>query len=132
MCTFSEYFESTSNLLYLINFRGRWSITNDFTTMPFHPILLSAALVGLLKSNTDHILILLFHLFFCLPLHCAFANPEDLETWPIHLSKVLNKDLQFFKLSNGCFNLFVKRLIGDICLIYNIFTVGKNSPPNNK
>ena len=64
-------------------------------TIPFDPDLFSAALVEQAKSIPVHSLILSFHLFFCLPLflftftvpcRIVFAKPEDLETWPNHLS----------------------------------------------
>ena len=63
--------------------------------VPFHFDLFSAALVELAKSIPVHSLILSSHLFFCLPLfpfpftvpcRIVFAEPEDLETWPNHLS----------------------------------------------
>ena len=53
------------------------------------------SLVELAKSIPVHSLILSPHLFFCLPLflfpftvpcRIVFAKPEDLETWPNHLS----------------------------------------------
>ena len=68
----------------------RWICNN-----PFHLDLFSAALVELAKSIPVHSLILSSHLFFCLPLflfpftvpcRIVFAKPEDLETWPNHLS----------------------------------------------
>ena len=71
-----------------------WGITYDFTTIPFHLVLFSAALVELAKSVPVHSLILSSHLFFSLPLllllftvHCriVFAKPEDLQTWSNHL-----------------------------------------------
>ena len=67
----------------------------QFATIPFDHDLFSAALVELAKSIPVHSLILSFHLFFCLPLflfpftmscRIVFAKPEDLETWPNHLS----------------------------------------------
>ena len=62
---------------------------------PFHLDLFSAALVELAKSIPVHSLTLSSHLFFCLslfpfpftvPCRIVFAKPEDLETWPNHLS----------------------------------------------
>ena len=74
---------------------GRRGTTDEFATIPFHLDLFSAALVELAKSISVHSLILSSHLSFCLPLFLfpltvpcrnVFAKPEDLETWPNHLS----------------------------------------------
>ena len=82
-------------LFYPITLEGRRGTTDEFTTIPFHLVLFSAALVELAKSIPVHSLILSSHLFFCLPLflfpftvpcRIVFAKPEDLETWPNHLS----------------------------------------------
>ena len=63
--------------------------------IPFQLVLFSAALVELATSTSVHSLIISPHLFFCLrllffpftvPLRLSFAKPEDLETWPCHLS----------------------------------------------
>ena len=68
----------------------RWIRNN-----PFHLVLFSAALAELEKSIPVHSLILSSHLFFCppfflfpftVPCRIIFAKPEDLETWPNHLS----------------------------------------------
>ena len=84
-----------SSLVYLLTLRRRWGTTDDFTTIPFHLVLSSAALVELAKSIPVHSLILLSHLFFCLPLllflctvpyKMLSAKPEELEIWPNHLS----------------------------------------------
>ena len=84
-----------SILFYPITLGGRWGTTDEFATIPFHLDLFSAALVELAKSIPVHSLILSSHLFFCLPLflfpftvpcRIVFAKPEDLETWPNHLS----------------------------------------------
>ena len=84
-----------SILFYPITLGGRRGTTHEFATIPFHLDLFSAALVELAKSIPVHSLILSFHLFFCLPLFLfpftvpcgiVFAKPEDLETWPNHLS----------------------------------------------
>ena len=91
MATFVFY----SILFYPITLGGRRGTTDEFATIPFHLDLFSAALVELAKSNPVHSLILSSHLFFCLPLflfpftvscRIVFAKPEDLETWPNHLS----------------------------------------------
>ena len=80
---------------YPITLGGRRGTTDEFATIPFHLDLFSAALVKLAKSIPVHSLILTSHLFFCLPLFLfpftvpcrfVFAKPEDLETWPNHLS----------------------------------------------
>ena len=82
-------------LLYPITLEGRRGTTDEFATIPFQLDLFSAALVELAKSIPVHSLILSSHLFFCLPLflfpftvpwRIVFAKPEDLETWPNHLS----------------------------------------------
>ena len=83
-------------LFYPITLEGRWGTTDEFAIVPFHFVLFSAALVELAKSIPVHSLILSSHLFFCLPFfllfpftmpcRIVFAKPEDLETWPNHLS----------------------------------------------
>ena len=84
-----------SILFYPITLEGRRGTTDEFATIPFHLDLFSAALVELAKSIPVHSLILSSHRFFCLPLflfpftvpcRIVFAKPEDLETWPNHLS----------------------------------------------
>ena len=83
------------SLFYPITLGGRRGTTDVFSTIPFHLDMFSAALVELAKSIPVHSLILSSHLFFCLPLflfpftvpcRIVFAKPEDLETWPNHLS----------------------------------------------
>ena len=78
-----------------ITLEGRRGTTDEFATVPFHLDLFSAALVELAKSIPVHSLILSSHLFFCLPLflfpftvpcRIVFAKPEDIKTWPNHLS----------------------------------------------
>ena len=82
-------------LFYPITLEGRRGTTDEFATIPFHLVLFSAVLVELAKSIPVHFLILSSHRFFCLPLfrfpftvpcRIVFARPEDLETWPNHLS----------------------------------------------
>ena len=80
-------------LFYPITLEGRRGTTDEFATIPFHLGLFQAALVELAKSIPVHSLILSSHRFFCLPLfpftvpcRIVFAKPEDLETWPNHLS----------------------------------------------
>ena len=89
------YTHFCSILFYPITLKGRRGTTDEFATIPFHLDLFSAALVELAKSIPVHSLILSSHLFFCLPLflfpftvpwRIVFAKPEDLETWPNHLS----------------------------------------------
>ena len=73
---------------------GHRGTTDEFATIPFHLVLFSAALVELTSSIPVHLLILSSHLCFCLPVFLPFtipcriffANPEDPETWPNHLS----------------------------------------------
>ena len=88
-------YRNNSILFYPITLEGRRGTTDEFATIPFHLDLFSAALVELAKSIPVHSLILSSHLFFCLPLflfpftvpcRIVFAKPEDLETWPNHLS----------------------------------------------
>ena len=92
---FSSIHNIYSILFYPITLEGRRGTTDEFATIPFHLDLFSAALVELAKSIPVHSLILSSHLFFCLPLflfpftvpcRIVFAKPEDLETWPHHLS----------------------------------------------
>ena len=73
---------------------GRRGTTDKFAA-PLHLVLFSAALIELAKSIPIRSLILSSHLFFCLPLflfpftvpcRIFFGKPEDLETWPNHLS----------------------------------------------
>ena len=82
-------------LFYPITLEGRRGTTDEFATIPFHLDLFSAALVELAKSIPVHSLILSSHFFFCLPpflfpftvpCRIVFAKPEDIETWPNHLS----------------------------------------------
>ena len=90
-----ETFLKYSILFYPITLGGRRGTTDEFATIPFHLDLFSAALVELAKSIPVHSLILSSHLYFCLslflfpftvPCRIVFAKPEDLETWPNHLS----------------------------------------------
>ena len=78
-----------------ITLEGRWGTTDEFATILSHLVLFSAVLVELAKSIPVHSLILSSHLFLCLPLflfpftvpcRIVLARPEDLETWPNHLS----------------------------------------------
>ena len=90
------YVKSIFFLFYPITLEGRRGTTDEFETIPFHLVLFSAAvLVELAKSIPVHSLILSSHLFVCQPLllfpftvpfRIVFARPEDLETWPNHLS----------------------------------------------
>ena len=84
-----------SILFYPITLEGHRGTIDEFATISFHLDLFSAALVELAKSIPVQSLILSSHLFFCLPLflfpftvpcRIVFAKPEDLETWPDHLS----------------------------------------------
>ena len=103
MCSRGLIFSSKVHLLdvsilflfYPLTLEGRRGTTYEFATIPFHLVLFSAALVELAESIPFHSLILSSHLFFCLPLflfpftvpcRIVFAKPEDLETWPNHLS----------------------------------------------
>ena len=116
-----------SILFYPITLGGRRGTTDEFATIPFHLDLFSAALVELAKSIPVHSLILSSHLFFCLPLflfpftvpcRIVFAKPEDLETWPNHLSfRLLTQGQEFIIFSNGCLDLSANLLIGNTVLI---------------
>ena len=84
-----------SILFYPITLKGCQGTTDDFTTIPFHLVLFSAALVELAKSIPVNSLIwsshffsvyLFFSFFLLLPCRIVFAKPEDLETWSNHLS----------------------------------------------
>ena len=86
---------SPASLFYPITLEGRRGTTDEVATISFCLVLFSAALVELAKSIPVHSLILSTHLCFCLPLflfpftvpcRIVFAKPEDLETWPNHLS----------------------------------------------
>ena len=90
-----DYTNSVPSILfYPITLEGCWGTTYEFTTIPFHLVQFSADLVELAKSIPVHSLMLSSHLFFCLPFffpftvpcRIVFAKPEDLETWPNHLS----------------------------------------------
>ena len=74
-----------SNLFYPITFEGCQGTTGEFTTIAFHLVLFSAALVELAKSISVHSLILSFHLFFYLPLFlCPFSVPCRIVSSPEH------------------------------------------------
>ena len=118
------------SLFYPITLEDRRGTTDEFATIPFHLVLFSAALVELAKSIPVHSLILSSHLFFCLPLilfpftvpcRIVFARPEDLETWPNHLSfRFLDQSQEFVIFSNGCLDLFANLLIDNMSL-YEMF-----------
>ena len=89
------WLKQSSILFYPITLEGRRNTTDEFATIPFHSVLFSAALVELAKPIPVHSLILSSHLFFYLPVllfpftvpyRIVSAKPEDLETWPNHLS----------------------------------------------
>ena len=85
-----------SILFYPITLEGRRGTTDEFATIPFHLDLFSAALFELAKSIPSIPLFdivfppLLLSASFSFSFHCrivfVFAKPEDLETWPNHLS----------------------------------------------
>ena len=114
-------------LFYPITLEGCRSTTDEFATIPFHLDLFSAALVELAKSIPVHSLILSSHLFFCLPLflfpftvpcRIVFAKPEDIETWPNHLSfRFLTRVRSSSYSPNGCLDLSANLLIGNMVLI---------------
>ena len=115
-------------LFYPITLEGRRGTTDEFATIPFHLDLFSAALVELAKSIPVHSLILSSHLFFCLLLflfpftvpYCriVFAKPENLETWPNHLSfRFFYEGQEFVIFFNDCLDLSANFLIGNMVLI---------------
>ena len=116
-----------SILFYPVTLGGRRGTTDEFATIPFHLDLFSAALVELAKSIPVHSLILSSHRFFCLPLflfpftvpcRIVFAKPEDLETWPNHLSfRFLTRVRSSSNFSTGCLDLSANLLIGNMVLI---------------
>ena len=82
-------------LFYSITLEGRLGTIDEFATITFHLVLFSAALVEPAKSISVYSLILSSHLFvllslflfpFTVPCGIVFAKPEDIETWPNHLS----------------------------------------------
>ena len=99
------------------------STTDELATSPFNFVLFSAAQVELAKFIPVRSLILSSHLFFCLPFvlfpftvpcRIVFAKPEDLETWPNHLS------FHFLIRINGCLDLSANLLIGNTLLVQNV------------
>ena len=110
------YFRSSSILFYPVTLEVRRGTTDEFARIPFHLVLFSAALVELATSIPVQSLILSTHFFFCLPLFlfpftvpCSivFAKPEDLETWPNHLS--------FRFLTGSGVRHILKWLLGSFC-----------------
>ena len=104
-----------SILFYPITLGGRRGTTDEFATIPFHLDLFSAALVELAKSIPVHSLILFSHLIFCLPLflfpftvpcRIVFAKPENLETWPNHLSLCFLTRVKNLQENKSCFIKF--------------------------
>ena len=103
-------------LFYPIILEGRRGTTDEFSTIPFHLVLFSAALVELAKFIPVHSLMLSSHLFFCLPhllfpftVPCmiVFAKPEDFEMWQNHLSfrffaRVRSSSYSQFLLGSPC------------------------------
>ena len=122
--TFCIFLVILSILFYPIVLEGHRGTTDEFATIPFHLVLLPAALVELAKSIPVHYLILSSHLFFCLPLflfaftvpcRIVFPKPEDLETWPNHLSFCfMIRVRSSIIFSNGCLDLSANLLIGNM------------------
>ena len=86
---------SLTSWVYPIILPGRWGSSDDLAIIPIQFDLSSAALVELAKSIPVHSFILSSPLFVTLPLlrfrytvpcRIVFSKPEDLETWPNHLS----------------------------------------------
>ena len=112
-----------SILFYPITLKGRRGTIDEFATIPFHLDLFSTTLVELAKPIPVHSLILSSHLSFCLslfvfpftvPCRIVFAKPEDIETWPNHLSFRFLTRVRF---SNGCLDRSANLLIGNMALI---------------
>ena len=85
-----KHFTHLSILFYPITLEGHRGTTDEFTTIPFHLVLFSAALVELAKTISR----LLFDIVFpplllfpsTVPCRNVFAKPADLKTWLNYLS----------------------------------------------
>ena len=81
-------------LSYPITLECRRGTTDEFATIPFHLVLFSAAPVELAKSIPAHCFNIVFptllstfsFFLFTVPCEIVCAKPEDIETWPNHLS----------------------------------------------
>ena len=83
-----------SILFYPITLEGRRGTTDEFATIPFHPVLFSAALVELAKSIPVHSLILSSHLFLSASFSISFLSFVQNETiYFVFISKNNPKDL---------------------------------------
>ena len=60
----------------LSDIRAEWLSPTKGVSNPLHLVLPSAALLVLIMSIFDHLLILSSDLFVCLPLHLFFSSPE--------------------------------------------------------
>ena len=78
-------------MFYPITLEGRRGTTDEFTTIPFHLVLFSAALIRLAKSISCSLFDIVFpfllsaSFFLTVPYRIACAKSEDLEAWPNHL-----------------------------------------------
>ena len=64
-----------------LNRKGRWGITDDFTTTFLHFPVFSTALWDLANSRAVHSLVLSSHLFLCLPCLLKFPLSLCLARW---------------------------------------------------
>ena len=112
-----------SILFYPITLKGGWGTTDVYTTILFHLVLFSTALVELAKSIPVHSLILSSHLFFCLPLflfpfsvpcRLSLLNQKTLKHGQTILASIFDQGQEFIILfSNGCLDLSAN-LIGNM------------------
>ena len=123
---FELSFSTLFYLFYPITLEGRRGTSDEFATIPFHLVVFSAALAELAKSIPAHSLMLSSHLFFCLSLfflfpftvscRVVFAGPEDLETWPKHLTFRFLTRVRSSSYSDLSENL----LMGNMVLVRNV------------
>ena len=94
ICRAAQYYSSSS----ILNHKGHWGTTDDFTTNFLCFSLFSTALWGLLNSRPVHSLMLSSHLFlylpcllppFTVPCKMVLARTDEQETWPYHCSLCL-------------------------------------------
>ena len=85
-------FYSTCILFYPMTLQGHWSTMEDFTTNPFHLVLISADLVEIAKFIPFHSIMLSSYLFFfylsqC-PVESSLLNQKTLSRGPTVLVSV--------------------------------------------
>ena len=108
---------------------GRRSTTDEFAISPFHLVLFSDTLTELAKPISVHILILSSYLFFCLPFFfflslCSIGlfllNHKTLKRIQTFLISVLDEGQVFIIVCNGCLDLSVYLLIGNMVLVLKV------------